>query len=138
MIRIVIADDHKMMREGLKHIVEHASDIDLAGEAINGVEALDHACKGGFDLLVLDLSMPGLSGAELIHRIKRMAPSLPLLVLTMYEEELYVNKAIQCGADGVLAKENASEDFLDAIRKVAAGETYLPQVMTEELEVEFY
>jgi len=138
MIRVVIADDHKMMREGLKHIVENAADIVLAGEAVNGVSTLDHVRKGGFDLLVLDLSMPGLSGIDLIHRIRRLAPSLPLLVLTLYEEEAYVHKAVQCGANGIVAKENASEELLAAIRKVAAGGTHLPQVMTEELEVEFY
>lgn len=137
MIRIVIADDHAMMREGLKHIVESAVDMELVGETANGLGALDHARKGGFDLLVLDLSMPGLSGAELIHRIRRLAPTLPLLVLTMYEEEPYVRKAIQCGANGVLAKENASEELLVAIRKVAAGELYLPPVIAALLETEF-
>jgi DNA-binding NarL/FixJ family response regulator len=136
MIRIVIADDHTMMREGLKRLVESDMDIELVGEAVNGAAALDHARRGGFDLLVLDLSMPGLSGADLVGRIRREAPALPVLVLTMYEEEHCVREALQCGANGFLAKENACEDLLVAIREIASGQRYLPPNLFTQLAVQ--
>jgi DNA-binding NarL/FixJ family response regulator len=126
MIRIVIADDHAMLREGLKRLVESADDMELVGEAVNGIAALDYAQRGGFDLLLLDFSMPGPSGAELVRRIRREAPDLPLLLLTMYEEDTSIERAVRFGANGCLEKEHACDDLLDAIREVATGHTYLP------------
>ena len=82
MIRIVIADDHTIMREGLKRILDGAPDIDIVGEAIDGFEVLGHVRQGGFDLLLLDLSMPGRSGVDLIRQIKAEAPKLAILILT--------------------------------------------------------
>ncbi|HZX27168.1 MAG TPA: response regulator transcription factor, partial [Telluria sp.] len=84
MIRIVIADDHTIMREGLKRILDGALDIDIVGEATNGFEVLALVRQGGFDLLLLDLSMPGRSGVELIRQIKTEAPKLAILILTMH------------------------------------------------------
>ncbi|RJG05523.1 DNA-binding response regulator [Noviherbaspirillum cavernae] len=124
MIRVVIADDHTMMREGLKRIVEVAADIEVVGEAVNGFAALDHARKGGFDLLVLDLSMPGLSGRELVQRIRHEAPTLPLLLMTMYEDEGDVRQAVLAGANGLLAKEHAGEQFVAAIKQIVSGHAY--------------
>ncbi|MEO8408474.1 MAG: response regulator transcription factor, partial [Oxalobacteraceae bacterium] len=89
MIRLVIADDHTIMREGLKRILSGAENIEVVGEAVNGFEVLAKIREGGFDLLLLDLSMPGRSGVELIRQIKSEAPKLPILVLTMHEEEQY-------------------------------------------------
>ena len=98
MIRIVIADDHTIMREGLKRILDGAPDIDIVGEAIDGFEVLGHVRQGGFDLLLLDLSMPGRSGVDLIRQIKAEAPKLAILILTMHEEEQYAVRAIRAGA----------------------------------------
>lgn len=89
MIRIVIADDHTIMREGLKRILDGAPDIDIVGEAIDGFEVLNHVRQGGFDLLLLDLSMPGRSGVDLIRQIRSEAPKVAILILTMHEEEQY-------------------------------------------------
>jgi len=124
MIRIVIADDHAMMREGLKRIIEAATDIEVVGEAVNGFAALEHAKQGGFDLLVLDLSMPGLSGGELVRRVRHEAPALPLLLLTMYEDDADVHNALEAGANGLLAKEDAGEHFVIAIKEIASGRAY--------------
>ena len=124
MIRIVIADDHTMMRRGLRHIIEMDTAVEIIGEAENGLVALEYAKQGGFDVLVLDLSMPGLSGCQLVRSIRVAAPSLPLLLLTMYEEEADVHNAMTAGANGLLAKENVGDYLIDAITQVAAGRAY--------------
>ena len=121
MIRIVIADDHTLMREGLKRILESTDDIEVVGEATDGFGVLAHVRKGGFDLLLLDLSMPGRSGIDLIRQIRTESPKLPVLVLTMYEEEQYAIRSIRAGAQGYLTKESAGTQLVHAIRKVASG-----------------
>ena len=136
MIRIVIADDHTIMREGLKRILDTAEDIEVVGEAVDGFEALAHARRGGFDLLLLDLSMPGRSGVELIRQIKDEMPKLPILILTMHEEEQYAVRAIRAGARGYLTKESAGTQLLSAIRKVASGRPYISQEVAEQLAID--
>lgn len=126
MIRIVIADDHAMMRESLKRIIEVSNRIKVVGEAVNGFGALEFIKRGGFDLLVLDLSMPGLSGYQLVRTIRDEAPNLPLLLLTMYEDDADVYLAVNAGANGLLAKEEAGEHLIVAIEQIAAGRTFLP------------
>lgn len=136
MIQLVIADDHTIMREGLKRILGGAEDIEVVGEAVDGFEVLAHIRKGGFDVLVLDLSMPGRSGVELIRQIKDEAPKLPILVLTMHEEEQYAIRAIRAGARGYLTKESAGTQLLIAIRKVAAGRPYISNEVAEQLALD--
>jgi DNA-binding NarL/FixJ family response regulator len=136
MIRIVIADDHTIMREGLKRILDGAEDITVVGEAVDGFEALAHVRRGGFDLLMLDLSMPGRSGVELIRQIKDEVPKLPILILTMHEEEQYAVRAIRAGARGYLTKESAGTQLLSAIRKVASGRPYISAEVAEQLAME--
>jgi DNA-binding NarL/FixJ family response regulator len=136
MIRIVIADDHTIMREGLKRILDGADDIEVVGEAVDGFEALAHVRKGGFDLLMLDLSMPGRSGVELIRQIKDEVPKLPILVLTMHEEEQYAVRAIRAGARGYLTKESAGTQLVSAIRKVAGGRPYISLEVAEQLAMD--
>src|SRR5476651_2756870 len=133
MIRIVIADDHTIMREGLKRILDGAPDIDIVGEAINGFEVLAHVRQGGFDLLMLDLSMPGRSGVDLIRQIKSEAPKLAILILTMHEEEQYAVRAIRACAQGYLTKESAGTQLVGAIRKVASGRPYISAEVAEQL-----
>jgi DNA-binding NarL/FixJ family response regulator len=136
MIRIVIADDHTIMREGLKRILEGAEDIEVVGEAVDGFEALAHVRKGDFDLLMLDLSMPGRSGVELIKQIKDEMPKLPILVLTMHEEEQYAVRAIRAGARGYLTKESAGTQLVSAIKKVASGRPYISLEVAEQLAMD--
>ena len=133
MIRIVIADDHTIMREGLKRILDGAPDIDIVGEAIDGFEVLNHVRQGGFDLLLLDLSMPGRSGVDLIRQIRSEAPKLAILILTMHEEEQYAVRAIRAGAQGYLTKESAGTQLVGAIHKVASGRPYISAEVAEQL-----
>lgn len=136
MIRLIIADDHTIMREGLKRILDGADDIDVVGEAVDGFEVLAQIRKGGFDVLMLDLSMPGRSGVELIRQIKDEAPKLPILILTMHEEEQYAIRAIRAGARGYLTKESAGTQLLSAIRKVASGRPYISNEVAEQLAMD--
>jgi DNA-binding NarL/FixJ family response regulator len=136
MIRLVIADDHTIMREGLKRILEGSDDIEVVGEAVDGFEVLALVRKGGFDMLMLDLSMPGRSGVELIRQIKDESPKLPILILTMHEEEQYAIRAIRAGARGYLTKESAGTQLLSAIRKVASGRPYISSSVAEQLAMD--
>ena len=133
MIRIVIADDHTLMREGLKRILEGNDEITVVGEAIDGFSVLEQVRKGGFDLLLMDLSMPGRSGIDLIRQIRTEAPSLPILVLTMYEEEQYAVRSIRAGAQGYLTKESAGAQLVTAIRRIASGRPYISMEVSEQL-----
>ena len=136
MIRIVIADDHTLMREGLKRILESTDDIEVVGEATDGFGVLAHVRKGGFDLLLLDLSMPGRSGIDLIRQIRTESPKLPVLVLTMYEEEQYAIRSIRAGAQGYLTKESAGTQLVHTIRKVASGKPYISIEVAEQLALD--
>lgn len=135
-IRIVIADDHTLMREGLKRILDGVTDIIVIGEAVDGYETLARVRQADFDLLLLDMSMPGKSGVELIRQVKEVAPRLPILVLTMYEEQQYAVRAIRAGARGYLTKESAGTQLICAIRKVAAGRPYISMAVAEQLAID--
>jgi len=133
MIRILIADDHTIMREGLKRILEGESDIQVVAEAVDGLDALQKIRAGGMDMVVLDLSMPGRSGVDLIRQIKEEVPKLPILILTMHEEEQYAVRAIRAGASGYLTKESAGLELVNAIHKIAAGRPYISMAVAEQL-----
>lgn len=132
MIRILIADDHTLMRDGLKQILASAGDMVVAGEASDGYKTLDQVRSGEWDLLLLDMSMPGRSGIELIKQIKIEKPRLPILVLSMHHESEYAVRSIRAGAAGYLCKDSASQQLLNAIRKVAAGGRFIgPEVAAD-------
>lgn len=133
MIRLVIADDHAIMREGLKGILDGVEDIQIVGEAVDGHHALAQVRKGNFDQLLLDLSMPGRSGIDLIRQIRQEAPELPILVLTMHDEEQYAVRSIRAGAQGYLTKDSAGTQLISAIRKVASGRFYITAEVAEQL-----
>lgn len=133
MIRILIADDHTIMREGLKRILEGIEDIEVVGEAVDGHDTLAKAKLGNFDVLLMDLSMPGRSGVDLIRQIKDEMPKLPILILTMHEEEQYAVRAIRAGARGYLTKESAGTQLVTALRKVASGRPYISIEVAEQL-----
>ena len=133
MIRILIADDHTIMREGLKRILEGETEIEVVAEAVDGLDALQKVRNGGIDLIVLDLSMPGRSGVDLIRQIKDEAPKLPILILTMHEEEQYAVRAIRAGANGYLTKESAGLELVNAIHKIASGRPYISMTVAEQL-----
>ena len=136
MIRILIADDHKIVREGLKQILSGESGFTVAGEAANGLEALKQLREQAFDVLLMDMSMPGRSGIELIKQIKSKKPKLAILVLSMHKEEQYAVRALKAGALGYLTKESAPDQLVAAIRKVAGGGAFISSGVAERLALE--
>jgi DNA-binding NarL/FixJ family response regulator len=124
-IRVVIADDHAVVREGLRSLVEAQPGISVVGEAADGQEAWQCACDLEPDVLVLDLSMPGVGGAEAAERIARECPRVRVLALTMHEERGYVSRVLRAGAAGYVLKRTASSELVRAIRAVASGGTYV-------------
>ncbi|MDB5742004.1 MAG: two component transcriptional regulator, LuxR family [Polaromonas sp.] len=133
MIRIVIADDHAIVREGLKRIITSADDMAVVGEAADGTEVMQQVRESEFDLLVLDLSMPGRSGMELIKLIRGEKPKLKILVLSMHEELQYAVRAIKSGASGYLTKESAPTQLMQVLRKIAAGGAFISSGVAEQL-----
>ncbi|MDR1462527.1 MAG: response regulator transcription factor, partial [Azoarcus sp.] len=133
MIQILIADDHDILRAGLKHILSETGDIAVGGEAGNGAEALAQLRQGQWDAVVLDLNMPGRNGIELIKQVKDEFPRLPILVLSMYKEDIYAVRALKAGASGYLCKDNAESQLPDAIRKIVGGGLFINQNVAESL-----
>ncbi|HEX8989976.1 MAG TPA: response regulator transcription factor [Rhodocyclaceae bacterium] len=133
MIRILIVDDHAILRAGLKHILSDCSDIEIAGEADNGLEALDKIRAEKWDAVVLDMTMPGKSGIDLIRQIKIERPKLPVLILSMHKEDIYAMRALKAGASGYLCKDNAAPQLEHAIRKVASGGLFISPSVAEQL-----
>jgi len=136
MIRILMADDHAIVREGLKHIIAKTDDMTVSGEADNGQQLLDKVREQRFDVLLLDIGMPGRNGLEVLKQIKTDLPRLPVLVLTIYPEEQYALRVLRAGASGYLTKESAPERLVEAIRKVSAGGRYVSPTLAERLAVE--
>jgi DNA-binding NarL/FixJ family response regulator len=133
MIRVLLADDHSMVRTGLKEILMATGDMLVAGEATNGNEALRAIREDEYDIVVLDMSMPGRSGIELIKLIKAERPKLRILVLSMHSEQQYAVRAVKAGASGYLTKESAAEALVTAIRRVAAGGAFISPETAERL-----
>ena len=133
MIRVVIADDHTIVRDGLKHLLVAAGDIDVLAEARNGQEVMEHVRSADFDVLLTDMSMPGKSGIEMIRQVHAERPKLRILVLSMHEEHQYAVRAIRAGAAGYLTKETATVQLVEAIRKVAAGGAFISAEVAQQL-----
>jgi DNA-binding NarL/FixJ family response regulator len=132
-MRILIADDHAVVRRGLKEILASEHDMDVVGEAKNGDEALELVRTLDWDVAVLDFSMPGRSGVELIKEIKRRHPGRPVLVLSMLPEESHAAQVFKAGGSGYINKESAGEELTAAIRKVANGGKYVSAAFAEKL-----
>lgn len=133
MIRIVLADDHAIVREGLKHILARVPDFEVVGEAADGHEVQRLVRELAFDLLVLDLSMPGRSGMELIKLVHAEKPKVRILVLSMHQETQYAVRALKLGAAGYLTKESAPGELEQALRKIAAGGAYVSAEVAQQL-----
>jgi DNA-binding NarL/FixJ family response regulator len=133
MIRVLIADDHPVVRQGLKMILKTATDINAEDEACDGLEVMEKIRKKDYDVVVLDLSMPKLDGMEVIGRIKAEKPDSAVLVLSMNPEEVFGMRALKLGASGYLSKDSAPEQLIDAIRKIASGRVFISPVLAETL-----
>lgn len=132
-IRILIADDHPIVREGYKKILMSQPDMDVTGEAGNGQEVLDLIQKKDFDLILLDISMPGRSGLEILKELKGQKPHLPVMILSIYPEEQYAVRAFRDGASGYLTKASTPKELISAIRKVSQGGRYVTEALAEKL-----
>ena len=132
-VRIVLADDHAIVREGLKRIVGDVEDFQVVGEAADGTAVMKAVRELDFDVLLLDLSMPGRSGMELIKLVKAEKPRLRILVLSMHQEMQYAVRAIKSGASGYLTKESAPGQLEQAIHKIATGGAYISAEVAEQL-----
>ena len=135
MIKILIADDHAIVREGLKQIVSETSDIGVYGEATNGQQVIELVKKNHYDVVVLDIAMPGRGGIETLKQLKLEKLMQPVLVLSMYPEEQYAARALRAGAAGYLTKESAPEELVTAIRKVSLGGKYISSSLAEKLAI---
>ncbi len=137
MTRILMADDHAIFREGLRQILEDVPDLVVVDEASRGQEVLDKVSKKDYDLLLLDIAMPGLSGLDTLKLLKSQKPNLRVLILSMYPEDQYAIRAMKAGAYGYIAKASASEELIQAIRKVSRGEKYFSSSIAEKLLSDF-
>ena len=135
-MRVLIADDHPVVRHGLKQILASESKLSVVGEAKNGDEALEMARKLDWDVAVVDYSMPGKSGLELLKEIKREHPNRPVLILSMYPEEVHATRVLKAGAAGYLNKASACEELAHAIRKIAGGGKYISPSLAEKMVFE--
>ena len=133
MIKILIADDHTIFREGLKHILTEYSDLIVTDEARNGQEVLEKVWNDEYDMVLLDISMPGMNGLEVLKRLKKEKPKLSVLVLSMHPEEQYAVRALKSGASGYLTKESATDELITAIRKISQGRKYITSSLAERL-----
>ena len=133
MIRILIADDHEIMRDGLQRILATAADLQVVAQAASGDEALALARTNDFDVAIVDMSMPGLSGIDLIKRLKIEKPGLRLLVLSMHGEQQYAARALKAGASGYLSKDTAADQLVTALRKIARGGVHITETVAASL-----
>ncbi|MFA5756684.1 MAG: response regulator transcription factor [Smithellaceae bacterium] len=136
MIRILVADDHAVVRQGVVQILAEVKDMLVKDEAQNGSETLDKVLKYEYDVVLLDISMPGRSGLEVLEDIKAQRPKLAVLILSMHPEEQYAVRALRAGASGYLTKASAPQELIGAIRKVAGGGKYVTASLAEKLAEE--
>ena len=133
MIKILIADDHAIVREGLKQILSQTPDMVVVAEASNGQEALDKLARNNIDLIILDISMPGKDGLDVLSEVMGKRPELPVLILSMYSGEQYAVRVLKAGASGYLTKESAPDELVKAIRQISQGKKYISPSLAEKL-----
>jgi DNA-binding NarL/FixJ family response regulator len=133
MIKILIADDHAIVREGLKQIVSQEKDIRVAAEAADASELMSLLQQDTYDIIILDINMPGKSGLEALKQIRSDYADLPVLILSMYNEDQYGLRALKAGASGYLKKGSAPEELVIAIRRIVSGRKYISQYLAEKM-----
>ena len=136
MLRILIADDHPVFRQGLRQILNETSDIVVTDEVSDGLEVIGMVRASRCDVVFLDISLPGMNGIDILKQLKKEQPGLPVLVLTMHPEEQYAIRALKAGASGYLTKESTPDELVTAIRKVSAGGKYISSSLAEKLAYE--
>ncbi len=134
MIKILIVDDKLIIRQRIKEIIKRVPDMVVEGEASNGMDAITRTNKKNYDVALLDISMPGKSGIEVLKELKEIRPDLPVLILSGHQEKEFVINAIKAGASGYLGKTRASKELIVAIRKILAGKKYISPYLAEKLD----
>jgi DNA-binding NarL/FixJ family response regulator len=133
LLRILVADDHAIVRQGLRLLIDNQPDMEVIGEAADGKAALDLAIAVKPDIVVMDVSMPGMSGLIATRSLKRQQPTIMIVALTRHEDDTYLEELLRAGASAYVLKQSAPSDFLKAIRAVAAGGIYLDPAMTSRV-----
>ncbi|MBS1186593.1 MAG: DNA-binding response regulator [Burkholderiaceae bacterium] len=133
MLKVVIADDHAMMREGLRRIIDDSGNMTVMAEAADAIEALEQASQHDCDLLLMDMSMPGMTGIELIQKIRLVKPALPILVMSMHDTGLIAAGALKAGANGYITKNTDPERFPSIIARIAEGGRYIDPVIANSI-----
>ncbi len=133
MIRVIIVDDHTIVRKGIKQLLEDTDDIRIEGEAAHASEMFRQLEETLYDVILLDISLPGRSGVEALKQIKESYPNIPVLILSMYPEEQYALRVMKAGAAGYLTKESAPEEMVNAIRNAKKGKKYISTSLAEAL-----
>ena len=133
MLRVLVADDHPIVRMGLKQIIMETADIVVADEAADGQQVMDKLGQSRYDVVLLDISMPGRHGIDILKEIRSLRPELPVLILSMYPEEQYGVRALKAGASGYVVKGSSPDELLLAIRKVSQGGKYISGSLAERL-----
>lgn len=136
MISVYIADDHSIVREGMRSLIATAKDMDVIGEAPDGDQALAEVPEHQPSVFLMDMSMPGCSGLELIEKVRRRAPKTRILVLSMHREDHYATRTIRAGANGFITKTQPPSEILQALRKVAAGEVYITRELANKMALD--
>lgn len=137
MITVLLADDHSIVREGLRRVLEDSADIRVIAEASDGETAFDLVMEKQPDVAVIDISMPGMDGLEVVARMNSYCPEIPVLILTMHEEEQYVIRAVEAGAKGYVTKQSAPEQLVAAVKKIHSGGRYLTEKASEALALRY-
>ena len=137
-MKILIADDHLIVREGLKQIISDFSNVSEIDEVENGFEALEKVVEKDYDVVVMDITMPGKNGLDTLKEIKKIKPNLPVLILSVHDEEQYGFRVLKAGASGFIPKNSEPEEFKKAILKAVEGKKYLSDNLTEKLASNLY
>jgi len=137
MIKLLIVDDHPIVRDGLKRLLDDSFHPILADEASNGQEAINKVWKNDYDLVLLDISMPGRDGLDVLKQIKSIKPNLSILVLSILPEELFGLRVLNAGASGYLSKTKSAEELVEAIQKILSGERYISLSLAKKLSFSF-
>ncbi len=132
-LRILIADDHAIFREGLKQVIATTANMGVADEVADGRDVLARIRENEYDMLILDISLPGRSGLDILPEIKALRPKLPVLILSMHPEEQYALRAMKSGASGYLTKGSSSQELVDALYKISMGKKYVSESLAETL-----
>jgi len=135
---ILIVDDHALLRDGMRTLLTVEDDMEVIGEADNGKDAIQMACSLRPKLVLMDLSLPGINGLDAIAEIKRRAPNIKILAVTMHKTDEYIQEALRVGASGYLIKESNQTDLMSAIRTVLSGKVYLSPEISERVVISFF